>query len=95
MSAVTAATAMIAVTRPARDDRLGGARAHRVRSPRASCQYLDSDVLLATACFIAAAHNQSVSWPRATLPAVGSLAVVGARIVPWRQLAIGNHNERF
>jgi hypothetical protein len=38
---------------------------------------------------VAAALNQNVQWPRATLPAVGSLAAVAARIVPWRQLAIG------
>jgi hypothetical protein len=38
---------------------------------------------------VAAALNQNVEWPWATLPAVGSLAEVSARIVPWRQLPIG------
>jgi hypothetical protein len=38
---------------------------------------------------VATALNQNVQWPRATLPAVWSLAAVGARIEPWRQLAIG------
>ncbi len=31
---------------------------------------------------VAAALNQNVAWLRATLPTVGSLAAVGARIVP-------------
>jgi hypothetical protein len=71
-----AVTAVIVVTRPARDVHLG-ARAHRARSSRDRCDHLESDVLRAAANSLPIAsclQGTILAQTAARLPTASSVA---------------------